>query len=365
MDKNFFKNKKILILGHNGFKGSWLALTLINLGAKVYGISLKNKSKMNFYSKNKLSQLITESNLDINDYVGLKKTVLKFQPDIIFHLAAQSIVKRSYENPTETWKSNLIGTIHVLEILRSVKKKCLAVIITSDKCYLNKERRRGYLENDELGGLDPYGASKGAAEIAIRSYYHSFLRDLKHIKLASARAGNVIGGGDWNENRIVPDCMTSWLRNSIISIRNPNATRPWQHVLDITNGYLSLAYYLDKNNKLNGMSFNFGPSFKKDYPVLKVVKEIQKNIFDFKYKIKKNKLFKKKIKEAQILNLNSSLALKYLKWKPILNINKTIKLTSEWYSFLKYNKNISEISNSQIKTYLKSLKRDKKHWLNF
>ena len=136
-------------------------------------------------------------------------------------------------------------------------------------------------------------------------------------------------------------------------------------MLDIINGYLSLAYYLNKNNKLNGMSFNFGPSFKKDYPVLQVVKEIQKNIYDFKYKIKKNKLFKKKIKEAQILNLNSSLALKYLKWKPILNINKTIKLTSEWYSFLKYKKNISEISNSQIKTYLENLKKDKKHWLNF
>ncbi len=365
MENNFFKNKKVLILGHNGFKGSWLVLTLINLGAKVYGISLKNKSRMNFYSQNKLGQLINERNIDINDYISLKKTVLKFQPDIIFHLAAQSLVKKSYENPTETWKSNLIGTINILEILRVIKKKCLAVIITSDKCYLNKERKRGYLENDELGGLDPYGASKGAAEIAIRSYFHSFLKDLKNIKLVSARAGNVIGGGDWNENRIVPDCMKSWLKNSTISIRNPNATRPWQHVLDIINGYLSLAYYLNKNNKLNGMSFNFGPSFKKDYPVLQVVKEIQKNIYDFKYKIKKNKLFKKKIKEAQILNLNSSLALKYLKWKPILNINKTIKLTSEWYSFLKYKKNISEISNSQIKTYLENLKKDKKHWLNF
>ena len=237
------------------------------------------------------------------------------------------------------------------------KKKCRVVIITSDKCYLNKERKRGYLENDELGGLDPYGASKGAAEIAIRSYFHSFLKDLKNIKIVSARAGNVIGGGDWNENRIVPDCMKSWLKNSVIDIRNPNATRPWQHVLDIINGYLSLAYYLDKNNSLNGMSFNFGPSFKKDYPVIKVVKEIQKNIKGFKFKLKTNYL--KKIKEAQILNLNSSLAFKYLKWKPILNINQTIKLTSEWYSFLKYKKNIREISDTQIKIYLKSLKKIK------
>jgi len=365
MKKNFFKDKKILILGHNGFKGSWLALTLLNLGAKVFGISLRNKNSKNFYYQNHLNKLLIEKNFNIQNYNKLKKTILEFKPDIIFHLAAQSLVKKSFEDPIETWKSNLNGTINLLDTLRFIKKKCTIVIITSDKCYLNKEVRRRYLETDELGGLDPYGASKGAAEIAIRSYYNSFLKDLKNIKIASARAGNVLGGGDWNENRIIPDCIKSWFKNLKIKIRNPNAIRPWQHVLDIVNGYLSLAYYLSHDRNLNGMSFNFGPKFKKEYPVIKIAKEIQNNIKDFKYKVEFNKKFKKKIKEAQILSLNSSRAFKYLKWKPIIDIKKTIKLTSQWYFNLRRKKNVRRLSDAQINSFLNELKKNKQHWLNF
>ncbi len=362
---NYFKNKKILILGHNGFKGSWLSLTLIKLEAKVYGISLKNKEKNNFYFQNQLYRHVKEKNFDITDYNKLKKTVLSIKPDIIFHLAAQSLVKRSFEDPLKTWKTNLIGTLNLLNSIRYLQNKCSAIIITSDKCYLNKEINRGYFEYDELGGLDPYGASKGAAEIGFRSYYHSFFKDKKNVRIASARAGNVLGGGDWNKDRIIPDCMRSWFKNSKISIRNPHSTRPWQHVLDIINGYLSLAYNLNKNKKLNGESFNFGPKSISENSVLKVVLELKKTIKNFKFKIYKKLKFKKKIKEAKLLSLNSQKSFKLLNWKPIINFSETIKITSEWYLHLKSKKNISIISNYQINKFLKNLKKNKKSWINF
>ena len=360
MNKNFFKNKKVLVLGHNGFKGSWLAQTLLVLKAKVFGVSLPNKESKSLFAKNNLSKKITEYNFNIQNEKILKKTILKIKPDIIFHLAAQSLVKESYLDPLNTWKTNLLGTVNLLESLRFLKKNCLVVIITSDKCYNNKELLRGYKETDELGGKDPYSASKGAAEIAIRSYKNSYFLKNSNIKIASARAGNVIGGGDWNEGRIIPDCFKSWLKNKTIKIRQPNSTRPWQHVLDVISGYLTLAYKLKYNQKIHGEAFNFGPKSQKDYTVLNLVDEIKKNLKNFYFK--KNQIHKTNFKEAKLLKLNSKKSNLLLGWSPILDFSQTAKFTAEWYSFLKEKKNTTLLSLNQIKIYLNLFKKKNK-WI--
>jgi CDP-glucose 4,6-dehydratase len=248
-----FKNKKVLITGHTGFKGSWLAMWLNILGARVVGISNNFPSSPNHYKLLNLDKKVLSKNLDIRNLQALKKFIKKYQPDFVFHLAAQSIVKVAYDNPIQTWSTNTIGTINILESLRQLKKKCAAVIITSDKCYENLEIKRGYRENDRLGGKDPYSASKASADIAIRSYINSFFYHKKNkVFIATARAGNVIGGGDWSTNRLIPDCIRSWSQRKKVLIRNPNSTRPWQNVLEAIYGYITLAINLNKNQSYFG-----------------------------------------------------------------------------------------------------------------
>ena len=272
-----FKNKKVLITGHTGFKGSWLTSWLVLLGAKVVGLSINIPSKPAHFEVIKLQKKINHKRMDIRNLKLLKKTFKKYQPDYVFHLAAQSLVKKSYSDPTYTWTTNTIGTLNVLESLRDLKKNCIAVIITSDKSYKNLEIKRGYKENDILGGKDPYSASKAAAELAIQSYISSFfpLRKTK-VLIAIARAGNVIGGGDWSANRLVPDCVRSWSKNKKVLLRNPKSTRPWQHVLEAVWGYLLLSSKLKKNKKLHGEAFNFGPNYTKNYSVIFLIKLMKK-----------------------------------------------------------------------------------------
>ena len=244
-----FKNKKILITGHTGFKGSWLTLCLKLFGAKILGVSknlISNPSHFKICSELKNVKSIK---FDIKDFKRFKKIVNNFKPDFIFHLAAQAIVKKSLNNPIETWNSNTIGTLNLLEILRHYKKKVNVVIITSDKVYYNVEKKGAYKEIDRLGGKDPYSASKAGAEIAIKSYYESYLKFKKNIFFAVARAGNVIGGGDWSKNRLIPDCVKAWSKNKPVKIRNLSSTRPWQHVIEVINGYLILAINLHKKRK--------------------------------------------------------------------------------------------------------------------
>ena len=343
-----FKGKKILITGHTGFKGSWLSLCMHHNGAKVLGISDRVPTNPSHFKLIGLNKKISSKLFDITNLNKLKKTFLKFKPDYVFHLAAQAIVKVSYENPVETWKTNLIGTVNILECLRLAKKKTTAVIITSDKAYKNLEINRGYTEKDVLKGEDPYGASKSSADIAVNSYFNSFfLYKEKKVLITIARAGNVIGGGDWSPNRIITDCIKSWSKNKTVTIRSPKSTRPWQHVLDVIFGYMKLAVKLNKNPKLHGEAFNFGPD-KNNLKVIDVLKKIKEQWPHVKWTVKK----KNKFKENTLLHLNCKKSKKLLDWSNVLNFNNSIKFTVEWYqNFLKNKKNMYKFSLSQISKY--------------
>ncbi len=346
-----FKNKKVIVTGHTGFKGSWLTLWLTTLGAKVLGMSNNIPTKPSHFKLLNIEKKINSKRVDIKNFKKVKKTINQFKPDFIFHLAAQSIVKKSYENTIETWKTNLLGTINILESLKENNKETVTIIITSDKCYKNFEVDRAYSENDILGGEDPYGASKSAAEIAINSYVKSFFKSKKgNNVIVSTRAGNVIGGGDWTENRLIPDCVKSWKKKKIVKIRNLKSTRPWQHVLDVIYGYLLLGAKAKLDKKLHGESFNFGPDFNNNFKVLDVLKKSKQFWENILWKEDKKNIFKENI----LLNLNNNKAKKILKWKPLINFNDTIKLTIEWYKHHHLKKKIILKSTEQIK-YYKSL----------
>ena len=346
--RKFYKNKKVLITGHTGFKGSWLTSLIYLLGAKVYGLSLSAKKDSHYRSLN-LNKKIKNKKLDIRNFKKLKQHIKLVKPDVVFHLAAQSLVKTSYKKPIETWTTNVIGTLNLIESIKTLNKKCIIVIITSDKCYLNKEKNSGYKENDTLGGIDPYSASKASAEGVFFSEYNSFLKFDKKIRIASARAGNVVGGGDWSEDRIIPDFMKSIIKKEFLSVRSPGAIRPWQHVLEPLTGYLKLAYALSKNTKLNGRSFNFGPSTVAKKTVKEVLAFLNKKMILGKWKFTKNY---KKNTETKILMLNSKAALKNLKWETKNSFKETMDITADWYYQFIYKKKI--ITFDQIKSFLKN-----------
>jgi CDP-glucose 4,6-dehydratase len=352
-----FRNKKVLITGHTGFKGSWLALWLNILGARVAGISNNFPSSPNHFKLLNLNKKILSKSLDIRNLEKLKKFIQKYQPDFVFHLAAQSIVKVAYENPIQTWSTNAIGTVNILESLRQLKKKCIAVIITSDKCYENLEIKRGYHENDRLGGKDPYSASKASADIAIRSYISSFFSHKNNnVFIAIARAGNVIGGGDWSPNRLIPDCIRSWSKKKKVLIRSPNSTRPWQHVLEAIYGYITLAINLCKNKNLHGQAFNFGPANNQNYKVISVIKLMKEYWQNVSWKLHKddNKIFK----ESSLLKLNSQKAKKNLKWRSVLTFKENISLVTDWYKNFYVNpKQTYKLSSDQIEIYQKILNK--------
>ena len=354
--KKHFYGKKILITGHTGFKGSWLTLWLQSLGAKILGISKNIPTKPSHYGSIKNMKNITDKRANIKNLDSLRKIFINYQPDFVFHLAAQALVKKSYQDPINTWQTNSIGTINVLECLRSLKKKCVAVIITSDKCYKNLEIKRGYKEEDVLGGKDPYSASKAAAEIAIQSYITSYFPAKKtKVLIGIARAGNVVGGGDWSEDRLIPDSVKSWSKNKKVLVRNPNSTRPWQHVLEALNGYLLLAIKLKKNKKLHGEAFNFGPETKKNHKVIEVLKKMKEHWTKVSWKFATRKIFY----ESSLLKLNSKKAQYKLTWQSILTFEETIQMISEWYKvYYSTKKNfIVQLTLKQIKNYEILLKK--------
>lgn len=266
-----YKNKRVFITGHTGFKGSWLSLWLLGLGAEVAGYSVDIPTKPSNFEALNLRKKIKHIKGDVRNLHSLKKAVDDFSPDIVFHLAAQALARRSYDMPQDTFHINLGGTVNLLECLRQSGSVKAAVIITSDKCYQNVEKRQGYREDDILGGGDPYSASKACAEIATKAYIRSFFNGENSVKIATARAGNVIGGGDWAEDRIIPDCVRALSKGETVMIRNPEATRPWQHVLEPLCGYLYLGQYLlEKPKNVSGEAFNFGP----DEKIVKSVREV-------------------------------------------------------------------------------------------
>jgi CDP-glucose 4,6-dehydratase len=352
---NSFVNKTVVVTGHTGFKGSWLTAWLKIMGADVIGISLDEPEPISHFQFAKIFDGIEDCRIDIRDANKIKQKIIDASPDFLFHLAAQPIVGRSYEDPLETWNTNVMGTINILESLRYVKNECTAVIITSDKCYDNVEWEWGYRENDTLGGPDPYSASKGAAEIAIRSYFKSYFKDPDNgIRIASARAGNVIGGGDWAESRIVPDCIKAWSQNERVELRNPASTRPWQHVLEPLGGYLVLSSELSKNDGLHGEAFNFGPPAHQNHSVLSLVKEMSLHWDQVEWEEPKE--LKDAFYESGLLKLNCDKALHLLNWQAVLNFSETVKLTTEWYmNFYKNPEIISTVTNSQINEYQKIL----------
>ena len=343
-----FRNKKVLITGHTGFKGSWLSLWLNISGAKVYGVSNNYKSTETNIKNFKLKKNVKNFNIDIRNFVKLNKIITKIKPDFIFHFAAQSLVGNSFKNPVYNFETNFNGTLNLLEVLRLSKFKCISIIITSDKSYKNLEIKRGYTENDILGGDDPYSASKASAEFVINSYFKSFLKNKKNLRIAICRAGNVIGGGDWSNDRLIPDIMRSIFNNKKVKLRNQSSTRPWQHVLDVLNGYLILASKLKKNNKLNGQSFNFGPPIKSNYTVLAIVREMKKN-WNLLEWVFSNRTYH----ESTLLKLNSSKSLKYLNWKNKLDFKELIRLVTDWYKCFYENKNVYDFSIKQIRNFEK------------
>ena len=352
---NIFKGKKVIVTGHTGFKGSWLSLWLNILGAKVIGLSIDIPSNPSHFKVTKLQNKINHRKIDIRNLKILKKTFKKHQPDYVFHLAAQSLVKKSYLHPIYTWETNTFGTLNILESLKELKKKCIVVLITSDKSYRNLEIKRGYKEEDILGGKDPYSASKASAELVIQSYINSFFQITKtKVFIGIARAGNVIGGGDWSENRLIPDCVKSWSRNKKVLLRNHNSTRPWQHVLEAIGGYLKLAISLNKNKKLHGEAFNFGPNDTKNYKVIYLVKLMKKYWKKVSWRvINKNR---KGFYESNLLKLNCNKAKIKLKWKCVLSFKENINMVADWYkNYYSKPRNIYEISFNQIKQYEKLL----------
>ena len=364
MFNNTYKNKKVLVTGHTGFKGSWLTTWLLKLGANVVGISKDIPTLPSMFEELNLKDKITHYVEDIRNLEKIVEIFTLEKPDFIFHLAAQPIVSTSYKNPIETFSSNVIGTANILEALRLINFTCTVVMITSDKAYDNIEQIWGYKENDQMGGKDIYSGSKGAAELVIKSYYHSFFKnDNSNIKLSIGRAGNVIGGGDWAKDRIVVDCMLAWSKSDIVEIRSPNATRPWQHVLEPLSGYLTLGVELYSNIDLHGEGFNFGPRAEQNHSVEKLLLDLSK-YWHFKdtnkaYKVTDNIPFH----EAGLLKLNCDKALSYLKWQATLNYEETIRFTSEWYyTFYREEKSSFDMTMLQISEYEKIAKEKALEW---
>ena len=343
---DFFKDKKILITGNTGFKGSWLTFIMSKLKADVYGFALEPE-KISNYNLLKLYGDIDQEYSDIRNLEVLQKTFDRVKPDIVFHLAAQALVKKSYANPVETFETNINGSVNILNcVLKSKSVKSL-VYITSDKCYENKEWVWGYREIDELGGKDPYSASKACAEIVFSSYLRSFEFSKQNKGIASARAGNVIGGGDFSDNRLVPDCIRAVETKKDLVIRNPNSTRPWQHVLEPLSGYIKLSKFLYNDPKYSG-AWNFGPQASK----LGSVQEIATGIL--KYFDKTNITFDNNDNshfESNLLQLNCEKANTLLGWYPKWNINETIDQTATWYSNYLNRNNLREITSNQINQY--------------
>lgn len=355
MFNNIYKNKKVLITGNTGFKGSWLTVWLLKLGAKVYGLSKDIPTKPSMFQALDLEKKIIHYTTDIRNLSETKKNIEAIKPDFLFHLAAQSLVSVSYDCPVDTISTNVLGTANILESLRGLDHKCIGVIITSDKCYDNVEWVWGYKETDPLGGKDIYSGSKGAAELIIKSYYHSFFcKSKSKIRVASTRAGNVIGGGDWAQDRIIPDCIKSWTQKKTVEIRSPDATRPWQHVLEPLSGYLALGMVLSKNNTFNGQNFNFGPLAQYSQTVKMLIEDLcqywdSENSNQF-YKITDHTKFN----EAGLLKLNCDKALLQLKWLPALEYEKLIEFTGKWYlNFYQGKIKMFDFTLSQIDEYEK------------
>jgi CDP-glucose 4,6-dehydratase len=354
MFQKAYEGKKVLITGHTGFKGSWLTVWLLKLGAQVVGFSKDIPSEPSMFNDLDLVSQINHIIGDVRDHKAVAQVINSEKPDFLFHLAAQPIVSVSFESPADTILTNAIGTMNILEVLRHVNWNLTAVMITSDKSYDNVEWVWGYKETDSLGGKDIYSGSKAAAEIILKSYYESFFKGKNHdVRLGIGRAGNVIGGGDWARDRIIVDIIRAWTSLSSVEIRCPTATRPWQHVLEPLSGYLALGSNLSLNRANDGESFNFGPRAEQNRTVVDLL-ETMNSLWtgpspDIPYFITDNIPFN----EAGLLKLNCDKALAVLKWHAVFTYEDTLNMTASWYSAHYQNvRSLLEITNEQLDFYI-------------
>jgi CDP-glucose 4,6-dehydratase len=346
---NIYKGKKVVITGHTGFKGSWLAIWLNLLGAEVFGYALAPISDMDNFVTCNLTKHINHHEGDVRDGEQLKQYFQQIEPDFAFHLAAQPLVLLSYQNPAETFEINLMGTVNFFEAVRCTPSVKVAVNVTTDKCYDNKEWVWGYRENDPMGGKDPYSASKGCSELITNSYKESFFNKSGTCSIASARAGNVIGGGDWAQDRIIPDYFRAVKNSEKLLIRNPHATRPWQHVLEPLSGYLALGVSLYLNGKEFSGGWNFGPDDSTNYSVKTLIDKILSIDNNGGYVIPENI---GKPHEANLLKLDISKAVNQLNWRPVLSFDETVEFTLTGYTDDISNNNLLEKRKQQIYSYI-------------
>ena len=349
-DFEFFKGKKVLITGDTGFKGSWLAFWLQKIGANVVGYALPPQNDSDHFNLLKLNEKITHIDGDILDFNTLNDVFQEHQPEFVFHLAAQALVRLSYDQPQLTFETNVTGTVNVLEAVKNCPSIKSVINVTSDKCYKNNEWVWGYRETDALGGHDPYSASKAAAELIFSSYFDSFFAHRTDIGLGTVRAGNVIGGGDWALDRIIPDCIKAISANKEITIRSPNATRPWQHVLEPLSGYMLLAIRLWQDPKRYNGAWNFGPEIASIRTVEVLAREVVKN-----YGRGKVEVFTDDAKhEAGILHLNCDKANAKLNWHPTWGFTDTIQKTVQWYKGYLEKIDAVELTDNDINNYIKA-----------
>jgi len=348
---NIYNGKRILVTGHTGFKGAWFCIWLNRLGAKVVGFSLKKYPNDFVYRKTNLSKIIfADERGDINDYKRLKWVFDKYRPEIIFHLAAQTIVRLSYDKPIGTLNTNIMGTINVLECIKNTPSVKAAVMVTSDKCYKNKEQIKPYKEGDELGGYDPYSCSKACAELVIDCYRKSFFNNSLKL-VASVRAGNVVGGGDFGKDRLVPDCIRALIKGKEIKIRNPDSIRPWNFILDALYGYLLVGQKLLEGKKEFAGAWNFAPDSTSMITVNEIVDLVIKSWGKGKWV---HSGTDEKTHETKLLNLDATKAKTLLNWSPKFNIKETIKNTVEWYKKCEVD-NAYDLCVTQLNKYVSEL----------
>ncbi len=358
---DIYDGKTVLITGHTGFKGSWLAHWLELLGADVVGFALEPVEGPNLFLDSGVSQVLTDLRGDVRSVSAMKQLVHSVEPDFVFHLAAQSLVRRSYEDPVATWQTNLFGTINLLEALRGLRKKCSAVIVTSDKVYANSEWVWGYRETDRIGGTDPYSASKGATEIALRSFLSSFFPRNGQTSVAIARAGNVIGGGDWAQDRVVPDVIRSWNSKEPGLLRSPQSTRPWQHVLEPLSAYLWLAQSLYADPRLHAEAFNFGPVPSHSRSVQDLVSAMASSWPGASWRHVSSE--SETEPEAGLLKLNCDKALEVLGWFGALAFEDTVRMTVQWYwDFAENPNNARSVTTGQIAEYVEIARKGGLAW---
>ena len=346
--KKSFSGKKVFITGHTGFKGSWLAFILNEVGAEVMGLALPPATTVNHFNLLKLDEKIKHVVGDVRDVAVVSNALQSFQPEFVFHLAAQALVRPSYDDPVNTFATNVLGSVNLLEAVRHCESVRSLTYITSDKCYENVEWIWGYRENDRLGGHDPYSASKAAAELAFATYASSFFGQRPMLGAASARAGNVVGGGDWALDRIIPDCIRAIQAEEPIRLRNPGATRPWQHVLEPLGGYLLLAARLYEEPKKWGGSWNFGPSTQEVRTVKNVAEAIVSHIGKGHIEVIESNM---QFHEARLLQLNCDKAHQMLEWYPHWQVDKTLEATALWYKTIIHGGDAEAITRSQFKEY--------------